>query len=53
MCTPPGIDKPKVHRVREKMMQRLQEEFKDMDLHFAIGGQISMDVFPGTLGPEW
>lgn len=34
------------HNVRAKMIERLKEEFKDIDLTYCIGGQISMDVFP-------
>ena len=34
------------HKVREKMVEDLNEEFKDLDLTLSIGGQISMDLFP-------
>lgn len=34
------------HRVRETMIERLREEFADVDLTYSIGGQISFDVFP-------
>ena len=34
------------HNVREKFKSALQEEFKDSGLKFAIGGQISIDIFP-------
>lgn len=34
------------HRVREKMIARLHEEFAEVDLTYSIGGQISFDVFP-------
>ncbi|OAA33771.1 phosphomannomutase [Moelleriella libera RCEF 2490] len=33
-------------RVRETFVKALKEEFKDLDLTFSIGGQISFDVFP-------
>jgi phosphomannomutase len=36
----------KQHQVRQKMIDRLKEEFKDVDLTYSIGGQISFDVFP-------
>ena len=34
------------HGVREKMVQALEKEFASYGLSFAIGGQISIDVFP-------
>ncbi|KAJ2549070.1 Phosphomannomutase 1 [Coemansia sp. RSA 1933] len=34
------------HKVREKFVAALQEEFAGMGLKFSIGGQISFDVFP-------
>lgn len=34
------------HKVREKFVKVLEEKFKDFDLKFSIGGQISFDVFP-------
>lgn len=36
------------HHIREKMVQALREEFDNTDLNmqFAIGGQISIDCFP-------
>jgi len=34
------------HKVRAKMVSVLQEEFRDYNLKFSIGGQISFDVFP-------
>ena len=34
------------HKVREKMVQALKAEFSDLNLCFAIGGMISMDIFP-------
>jgi len=36
----------KVHKVREKMIEALSEEFKKYGLQTSIGGQISFDVFP-------
>ena len=32
--------------VRKTMVAKMQKEFKDLDLTFSIGGQISFDVFP-------
>lgn len=34
------------HNVRADMVQRMQQEFADLNLTFSIGGQISFDVFP-------
>ena len=34
------------HKVREKFKEALEKEFADSGLVFAIGGQISIDVFP-------
>jgi len=34
------------HHVRKTMIETLRREFKDVDLKFSIGGQISFDVFP-------
>lgn len=34
------------HNIREKMVNALSEELKDLNLTFSIGGQISIDVFP-------
>ena len=34
------------HGVREAFVKVLQEKFADFGLTFAIGGQISFDVFP-------
>lgn len=31
------------------MVEALREKFHDLDLCFAIGGQISFDVFPKVL----
>jgi phosphomannomutase len=36
----------RTHKVREKMVAALREEFADFGLTFSIGGQISFDVFP-------
>lgn len=34
------------HKIRQKFVDELQTEFKDSGLKFALGGQISVDVFP-------
>jgi phosphomannomutase len=34
------------HGIRKTMVNKLQEQFKDYDLTYSIGGQISFDVFP-------
>ena len=34
------------HNIREKMVNALSEELKELNLTFSIGGQISIDVFP-------
>lgn len=34
------------HHIREKFVETLKEKFKDLDLTYSIGGQISFDVFP-------
>ena len=34
------------HKIREKFVEALIEEFADYGLRFSIGGQISFDVFP-------
>jgi len=34
------------NKVRETMVAKMKEEFKDLNLQFSIGGQISFDVFP-------
>lgn len=34
------------HNVRKNMVNALKENFKDLDLTYSIGGQISFDVFP-------
>ncbi|EFC47841.1 predicted protein [Naegleria gruberi] len=34
------------HQIRAKLVQQLQEKFKDYNLKYSIGGQISFDVFP-------
>ncbi|KAI1083253.1 eukaryotic phosphomannomutase [Whalleya microplaca] len=39
-------DYDKVHKVREIMVGKLREKFGHLGLTFAIGGQISFDVFP-------
>ncbi|KAK9479543.1 phosphomannomutase [Lipomyces japonicus] len=34
------------HKIREKFVAALKQEFSDIDLTYSIGGQISFDVFP-------
>lgn len=34
------------HQVRQKMIDDFKKEFADIDITFAIGGQISVDAFP-------
>lgn len=34
------------HKIREKFVEKLKQEFGDLGLTFSIGGQISFDVFP-------
>ncbi|XP_049292844.1 phosphomannomutase [Anopheles funestus] len=34
------------HQVRQTMIDRLREEFSEVDLTYSIGGQISFDVYP-------
>lgn len=34
------------HKVRQQFVEALQSKFKDSGLKFALGGQISIDVFP-------
>ncbi|XP_011314474.1 phosphomannomutase [Fopius arisanus] len=36
----------KENHIREKFIQALKKEFPDLGLTFAIGGQISIDIFP-------
>jgi phosphomannomutase len=36
----------KVHKIREKFVQALRDQFPDLGLTYSIGGQISFDVFP-------
>lgn len=36
----------KIHCVREKMVSYLKNKLSDLNLHYSIGGQISIDVFP-------
>jgi phosphomannomutase len=36
----------KIHKIREQMVEKLEENFgKKLNLHFSIGGQISIDCF--------
>ena len=37
---------PQEHHVRIKFVEALRKEFPDVGLEFAIGGQISIDVYP-------
>jgi len=34
------------HKIREKFVQAIKEQFPDLGLTYSIGGQISFDVFP-------
>ena len=34
------------HKIRHKLVDVLREEFSDYNLTFAIGGMISIDIFP-------
>ncbi|CAM9939051.1 unnamed protein product [Scytosiphon promiscuus] len=34
------------HKIREKMVAAMREEFAELNLTFSIGGQISFDLFP-------
>lgn len=36
----------KEHKIREKFVQALKDEFPNLGLTYSIGGQISFDVFP-------
>eukprot|EP00834_Sanchytrium_tribonematis_P000051 NODE_2_length_91304_cov_0.692462.p51 type:complete len:190 gc:universal NODE_2_length_91304_cov_0.692462:645-76(-) len=36
----------KIHNIRSKFIEKLQEEFGDYGLTYSIGGQISFDAFP-------
>uniref|UniRef100_A0A182R108 Phosphomannomutase n=1 Tax=Anopheles farauti TaxID=69004 RepID=A0A182R108_9DIPT len=36
----------RTHRVRQTMIDRLREQFAEVDLTYSIGGQISFDVYP-------
>jgi phosphomannomutase len=40
------IEFEKIHQARKKFIKTLKEEFKDYDLDFTIGGQISFELFP-------
>ena len=35
-----------INKIREKFISTLKEAFSDLNLHYAIGGQISFDVIP-------
>lgn len=34
------------HKIRLEMIKSLEQEFNEVDLSYAIGGQISFDVYP-------
>ena len=34
------------HNIRKTMVETMREKFKDLNLTFSIGGQISFDMFP-------
>merc|ERR1712188_329952 len=34
------------NNIRKTMVAKMKEEFKDLDLTYSIGGQISFDMFP-------
>lgn len=34
------------HNIRKNMVATMQETFRDLDLKYSIGGQISFDLFP-------
>lgn len=36
----------KVHRVRERLVKEIRNEFPDLQVEIAIGGMISIDIFP-------
>ncbi len=36
----------KEHKIREKFIETLKNQFADYNLTYSIGGQISFDVFP-------
>lgn len=36
----------KKHEIRKSMIKDLKENFADVDLEYAIGGQISFDIYP-------
>lgn len=36
----------KIHGIRKKMCADMEKEFRDMNMQFSIGGQISFDAFP-------
>lgn len=39
-------DYDRVHNIRTQMIEDLKREFKDVDLTYSIGGQISFDIYP-------
>jgi phosphomannomutase len=36
----------KEHKIRENMINIISKELEDLNLHYSIGGQISIDIFP-------
>jgi phosphomannomutase len=43
----------RIHKIREEFVQALEENLKDLDLQFAIGGEISIDCFPKGWSKEY
>ncbi|KAG0434294.1 Phosphomannomutase [Dictyocoela muelleri] len=40
------VEYDKKHQIRENMVKQLRENFGKYNIHFSIGGQISIDCFP-------
>lgn len=36
----------KIHNIRKKLIDDIKKQFPNLDLHYSIGGQISIDIFP-------
>ena len=36
----------KIYKIREQIIDQIKNELPELDLHFSIGGQISIDIFP-------
>ena len=36
----------KIYKIREQIIDHIKNELPELDLHFSIGGQISIDIFP-------